>query len=402
MTCPKIVFFSTQYPSETTIPKELEIMAQHYDVIYYLPTKINTLDCLQLNPAVNIVTSLSDNKNWKSIKFSEWLIVFEMLTFEMLKAGQFIPYLKRLKTYVGIAAQNVLYYRVLKKIIEDNDLQSATFYDYWFENVTLALALLKKNKIINNAVCRVHGFDLYDERWQPGIVPYRNFKIKYIDKVYPISNYGKKYFLSKIEEKYHKKVEVCFLGTNPQAFSSVLTKNKKFVIVSVSNTQNFKRVHLIPEVLNKINEPIHWVHFGSGEMDDLLKEKALKLEKHISFEIKGNVPNNEIFDFYKTNKVDLFLSLSLTEGVPVSMMEAISFGIPIMALNIGGISDVVKNATGILLKSDDSVDEIAHKICKIIKNYPFEKKAIIDFHHKFFNLNNNYRIFFTKLINFYD
>ena len=64
-------------------------------------------------------------------------------------------------------------------------------------------------------------------------------------------------------------------------------------------------------------------------------------------------------EYYSANRVDLFISLSASEGLPVSMMEAISFGIPILATGVGGVPEIVNTSTGRLVKADDSANSIA-------------------------------------------
>ena len=66
-----------------------------------------------------------------------------------------------------------------------------------------------------------------------------------------------------------------------------------------------------------------------------------------------------LVDWYRRNRVDLFISLSSSEGLPVSMMEAISFGIPILATDVGGVSEIVKRATGRLVSVDDPPELVA-------------------------------------------
>jgi len=49
----------------------------------------------------------------------------------------------------------------------------------------------------------------------------------------------------------------------------------------------------------------------------------------------------------------LFINTSSSEGIPVSMMEAQSFGIPILAMDVGGVREIVGPQTGRLLQQDD-------------------------------------------------
>ncbi len=50
---------------------------------------------------------------------------------------------------------------------------------------------------------------------------------------------------------------------------------------------------------------------------------------------------DDLMLFFKENSVDLFINASITEGTPVSIMEAISCGIPIIATDVGGNPEIV-------------------------------------------------------------
>ena len=51
-----------------------------------------------------------------------------------------------------------------------------------------------------------------------------------------------------------------------------------------------------------------------------------------------------------------------TEGIPVSLVEALSYGIPIIATDVGGNSEVCDSQVGILLSSDPSAEEVKESI----------------------------------------
>ena len=109
--------------------------------------------------------------------------------------------------------------------------------------------------------------------------------------------------------------------------------------------------------------PLHWVHFGDGSLKKEIEFQANKM--NLSFEIKGNVENNEILDFYNENFVDLFFNVSEFEGIPVSIMEAQSAGIPVLATDVGGTSEIVNNKNGFLIEKDFNVSSVV----EIIQNY---------------------------------
>jgi glycosyltransferase involved in cell wall biosynthesis len=121
-------------------------------------------------------------------------------------------------------------------------------------------------------------------------------------------------------------------------------------------------VHLILEVIGQLPYKINWTHFGSGPLFAEIQEKAKKLPDSVEVNLKGEVDNMEIIGYYASNPVDLFINLSLSEGIPVSIMEAFSFGIPALATDVGGTREIVNEETGILIPPDIHPAEIAQKI----------------------------------------
>ena len=64
---------------------------------------------------------------------------------------------------------------------------------------------------------------------------------------------------------------------------------------------------------------------------------------------------------------DLFINVSSSEGIPVSIMEAMSFGIPVIATDAGGTNEIVKDGyNGYLLPVNIEAEEIASAIKKFI------------------------------------
>ena len=105
-----------------------------------------------------------------------------------------------------------------------------------------------------------------------------------------------------------------------------------------------------------------------------------------------------MFDFYKNNYVDLFINTSKSEGLPVSLMEATSFGIPIMAPNVGGIKEIVTKETGILFEPNKEIEQLANYIVELNnKTRIFNRDVIRKFWEINYSAEINYRQF-LKLI----
>jgi len=394
------VFFSSDYPYETTLKNEFPFMAEQFDLIYYFPTNYSEKDGPKNLPGnVTLVDLLERTKeNWRKPTINILCTAIYLYTIETFKKGNFKSYLINFKSYFSILLRNLTWAKELRIFIVKNNLQDAFYYDYWFENATIALAYLKKQKVINTVISRSHRFDLYDESWgRNGKVPFRSFKINQLNSVYTVALHGKEYFQNKVKPHLRDKIKLSYLGIEiPERIHSEVPKKDSFLIVSASNTRDFKRVDLVPEVLTKLNKNIKWVHFGSGPMDDAVIENIEGLPSNVKAEFKGFVPNLEVLDFLKTQNVDLFLSLSKSEGLPISMMEAIAHGIPIFAGNVCGIPDLINEETGAMFELDDSMDEIAKKL-SLQLDKKLNRENIVTFARNRFDFNSNYAKFYTEL-----
>ena len=182
--------------------------------------------------------------------------------------------------------------------------------------------------------------------------------------IFPCSNDGTRY-LQERYPKYADKIQTAFLGTLEHGLGQMSTDGI-FRVVSCSRIVDEKRVDRIISALALLDDEkksIAWTHIGGGIGLDQLKQEAKAKLKHIRFRFLGDTPNIEVMDFYKKNPVDLFVNVSSSEGLPVSIMEAISFGMPVVATDVGGTSEIVINdVTGCLLPEEFTDQQLADAI----------------------------------------
>lgn len=119
---------------------------------------------------------------------------------------------------------------------------------------------------------------------------------------------------------------------------------------------------MIIDALEKLESEFQWYHFGTGEeLEHIQEEAGVRLQDSYAF--MGNVPNREVHAFYKKHKVDMFINVSETEGIPVSIIEAMSHGIPSIATDVGGVGELVLDQyNGYLLPKDIRGEELAAAI----------------------------------------
>jgi glycosyltransferase involved in cell wall biosynthesis len=206
--------------------------------------------------------------------------------------------------------------------------------------------------------------------------------------------------------------KVIYLGTQQRCnFIQSKSENSRLNIVSCSGIYPLKRLDLIIGALAQIQKDIYcsWVHFGSGPDYDRICDLARTnlSTSNVSFEFKGQLPNAEILNFYEENSVDLFINTSDFEGVPVSIMEAMSFGIPCVARNVGGNSEIIKNAvSGTLISGNATLTDIA-MACKdfyLLKQCRPEafhalRQSTYNFWFSNFNADKNYSAFSNYILN---
>ena len=232
-------------------------------------------------------------------------------------------------------------------------------------------------KKINHFVFRCGGFDIWDERHEGNYLPFRNVVYKYTSGVFPNSEISAVYL--RAHKKFPEKIICQYLGTKDLGIAPFEPSNE-FTLVSCSRVIPLKRVHLIFEIIQKLDFRVNWHHFGDGPELDALKAKVKAANPMHNIHLHGRQPNHAILDFYQSQTVHLFITTSSTEGLPVSIQEAISFGIPILATNVGGMREVVTEETGFLIEPDFDITEIANLITQYRHSektvWPFVKQSV--------------------------
>ena len=393
-----LVLLTSAYPfgkvSETFLETEIEVLAERFHCVYVLPSHRESR-VRPLPPGVELV-----EMDWL-VNPSRRARLCAMASPEVLSAlssalrsggnpGSFLP---APRFYLDNLARNVIKYRMLNHFVRERDLADAVFYDYWFENSTLALALLRRCGSIRTAVSRAHGFDLYDECWDTGAVPFREVKAQALDAIFAVSEFGGEYLRERIP-KQRGKVGVQRLGVRDPGHASPARVDATPLVLTCARLQPQKCVHLVPEALERLDRPVRWIHFGDGPDGKRVEEEASRLlgrvKSKVRWELRGQVDNRDVLDFYEANHVDVLLSLSSSEGLPVSMMEAQSYGIPIVARGVGGVPEIVNEETGVLLSPEATPAEAAAALRKALEPGRFAAEAVRAFFQQRFDAKTNY------------
>ena len=276
-------------------------------------------------------------------------------------------------------------------------------YSYWMgihaKIATDVKKLFPKIKIVT----RCHGGDLYEYRYPSGYIPFRPTIFQNEDIIFPISEDGKKYLLE-TNPDIRASIVVSRLGINQLHQQAEISNGHGIHLVSCSYCIPLKRIERIIEALSGIDEKgISWTHIGDGCELDRLKQLAMnQIPNHIHYEFLGYVKNQEVQALYATGKYNLFINVSETEGIPVSIMEAMCYGLPVIATDVGGVVEMIdEGVNGYLLPKNFETENLRTTLLAFLhmdagKFDAMSKKSHEIWEQKF-NADKNYTTFMKQL-----
>ena len=283
-------------------------------------------------------------------------------------------------------------------------------YTYWLTNASYGLSKLKKRMPKLHVVSRSHRWDCFFYVNPGNYLPFRPSMVENLDGIYPISDAGTNYLRNQLPGTEISKIQTSRLGIFLEETKPNLAKKPNHLrILSIAFISQVKRIDRIIDALAIIeNCTIEWIHIGSApNLNDPIFEMArqkLTSQKHVQYHFTGEQSKEQIYDHLRSNSSDVLLCTSESEGIPVSMMEAIGFGMPIISVNVGGIAElVIDGENGELMHADASSSEIAkvtEKWARLNEN-EFEMLSSKAFSNylQYFSAPKNYLNFYFEILN---
>ncbi|MCI5140924.1 MAG: glycosyltransferase family 1 protein [Candidatus Electrothrix sp. ATG1] len=145
------------------------------------------------------------------------------------------------------------------------------------------------------------------------------------------------------------------------------------VIGIISRIEKVKGIKYLlqamPKIINEFPD-ITLLIVGDGSEKSSLKAESrqLDIEKNVIFTgARDDIP--EVFQV-----LDIYLLPSLSEGLPMGLLEAMAAGCPVIATAIGGVPSVIKHGvTGVLIPKKNPV-AIAKEVIYLLSNYDVRGK----------------------------
>lgn len=219
-------------------------------------------------------------------------------------------------------------------------------------------------------------------RWDIAENNLLKLKVKRADFVRCISEDGRREVLRIVGEEHQDKVKVLHMGVRlPRVMirqSPSLRIN--YVVACPANLVPKKGHRYLVEACAKLLEigirRIKFLVIGDGPLEAKIRQQVKQLGLDEVVELVGRLSHEQLMRMYERGEVDVVVLPSITtddnerEGIPVALMEAMAYSIPVVSTNTGGISELLSEGAGILVKEKDA-QGLAAAIEKLIKDEKF-------------------------------
>lgn len=379
------IVLTDQFPyevGEEFFEQELPYLSKAVSDILIVPVRVEQGAKKTRSLPTNAVSFLpakcqTTNKWWKILKTLPKVLFSSE---RMVNWFQFRNPIRVLVDLVFASNTYDVYNRILPQLkqFDFSKYDSVVLYSYWFYTGTSLARLIQKGPLKSVPSCiisRGHAYDIDEDDTLYGYLPCRPYLLRIVDFIFPISNYAAK-FITERYPKYGHKVKIRRLGVPAKSGEIREKPGGVPVIVSCSHMAEYKRVPLIIDTIAALENKgitLKWIHIG--ESNPTLIEKTRKYAnsriKKSEVKLLGYVPNPKVREFYRATPITAFVNASNGEGVPVSIMEAQAAGIPVVATNAGGTSEIVHDGkNGIVVPVDIAPDEFAIALEKVFNLSP--------------------------------
>ena len=229
----------------------------------------------------------------------------------------------------------------------------------------------------------------------------RSFSIKKSDIVVTPSKHLKNFILNL---GFKNKIEIINNGVFiPEKNTNIFT-NDQINITIVSRLVSHKNIKKIIRAISDLNDPLIYLNIiGDGPELNQLQKISLESNNKDNIIFHGKLNRDDINHIFL--KSDIYIQASNYEGLPHSLLEAMSYGIPVLCTPVGECKEILGNEDrGYILDLPVSKNNIKSKIIEIIgeKNIANKKgERGKDFINEKYNLTNSFNLYknlFTRLL----
>ncbi|MBW6474226.1 MAG: glycosyltransferase family 4 protein [Anaerolineaceae bacterium] len=158
----------------------------------------------------------------------------------------------------------------------------------------------------------------------------------------------------------------------PQINKEILKTEQKIRLISTGRLVPLKGYEYVFPAIRQLltdGENVEYTIIGTGPDFERLNQiiKGLGIINQVKF--VGKKPKSEVKKLL--NSADIYLHPSITEALPGAVLEACAMQLPIVATNVGGIPEIIKNGVNGLLVPPRDPDTLALSIRQFVRNPAF-------------------------------
>jgi colanic acid/amylovoran biosynthesis glycosyltransferase len=342
--------------------QELAVFRERFDEIYVAPLNQNTRELSpDLPEGVKVLPPVYPIDAPARSAVARFVGLFQRRFPKHLGLAEKGPRVADIRRFWGAVAdlEEILQSRAWEDHVAPLVADSVLYF-FWGRGYAAVIPYLGPAEQARSLV-RLHRWDLYPDV-NDGYIPFQRRIVESAGQIAPISQDGVD-LLARLYPRRASKMRCLRLGTELNGLSAA-SGDEVFRIVSCAYARPVKRLHLIVDALRFIDFPISWTHIGDGPELPRIRESCADLGPNVSVEFLGSVPPEYVPRVYAAQPFDLFINASASEGIPVSIMEAMAAGIPALATDVGGNAEIVDSDTGKVLPADVSARDLATAISR--------------------------------------
>ncbi|TNJ66706.1 glycosyltransferase family 4 protein [Paenibacillus hemerocallicola] len=196
-----------------------------------------------------------------------------------------------------------------------------------------------------------------------------------------IAEDGRKELLGIVGDQYRDKIKIIYMGVwMPEASRSapVSRIRSNVVIACPANLIEKKGHRYLIEACKMIAErgstDFTCLLMGDGPLQEQLVRQIEQAGLQSRFTLLGRVPHDRIMAMYREREVDIVVLPSIVtddkerEGIPVALMEAMGYGVPVVSTDTGGIGELITEGSGFLIE-EKNADQLAEKLELLIREH---------------------------------
>lgn len=262
--------------------------------------------------------------------------------------------------------QLISVYRIAKKLLERGNFDVVTVQDQYYLAL-VGLFLARKFRV--GLELQIHGFEKYYGLRK--IIA--RFVIPRANAVRCVSQRLKRQLIKEFGMDEEKITVVPVFTNTGNIKQTIKTKRNNFVFITVGRLAPVKNIGLqikaMAEIIKKYSNPELWI-IGDGQERKKLEREAEKLGVKNNVKFLGWQNNPE--EFY--SQADVFLLTSNYEGWGMVIIEAASYGLPIIMTNVGCAGELIENEKSGLIVPINNKAKLEEAMTRFINDDSMREK----------------------------